>query len=496
MTSLPFTDRFIFRPPQNLKPRVWHTECLAEFRARVQSPPVGQLTFLVSAGVGSGKTYLAALIAAEALNTGLVRRVVYVCPNRAIKRAVRQTFSAFDIFLTDWSNRRHAQDGEGVFSQGAILTYQSLARRPEVQARRHRTPTLVIFDEIHHLGDKQTWDVAARAAFAHPSTVVLGLSGTPFRADNRSIPFVDTYFTDDGLLSFRPNYPYPLGRAILDGVCRRPQFHWLGAEVDVTTNGHSHRHVLDDQVQDDLATLLLSGAVKHGSGSRLDALKEAVRVCTAEQRKLIIFVGGDSGAIDLATNDAETLLPAELQSIGVPAADIVSVTSASPDAVEKLHSFGKSPARILVTVNMVSEGVDIPEVSAALFLTSITAKATTIQRIGRALRGNRPAVALVFMFRDPRYRELAQEIEDEINHEIDLRRTPPERTETEPGEGRARRPEATGLCAWENGLTVNGHTYSAAQVTAARARMVAERLPDTEAYLGMVLQFLYREPRP
>jgi superfamily II DNA or RNA helicase len=501
MTALPFTDRFLYTPPADTPPRRWQIGCLRRFREHYASRLPGQFTFLVSAGVGSGKTYLAALLAAEVLNAGWARRVVYVCPNRAIKRAVRETFNRFNICLAEWSNRRHAAEGEGAFTQGAVLTYQCLARRPELHARRLRIPTLVIFDEIHHLGDRQTWDVAARAAFAHPATMVLGLSGTPFRSDNRAIPFVDREpATDAGLIRFKPNYTYRLSTAILDGVCRRPQIQWLGAEVDISYGDSTHRHYLNKDTPEDTATLLLSGAVRPGSASRLEALRKAVETCKREDRKLIIFVGGDSTASELATEDAEILLPAELVSIGVPPSEIVSVTSASADAVERLHAFGASPARILVTVNMVSEGVDVPELSAALFLTSITAKATTIQRIGRVLRGCRPADGLVWMFQDPRYFELGEEIEREIQHEITLRR-PPER-EVDPddlgdGEGRRRRPDAVGRNARDEGLTINGRSYTREQVESARAYMAAENIPNTEDCLGMALQFLHRQgPQP
>jgi superfamily II DNA or RNA helicase len=495
MSRLPFLDRFPFHPPQDFTPRRWQVECKDDFRKACHEKKEGQLTFFVHAATGAGKLKLAAMLAAEALNSGLVRRVLYVCPNRVIRAQAIRTFRTFGIYLVEWLNAKHASEGEPCGTQGGALTYQTLARAPAAQARLAcALPTLVIFDEIHHLGDSREWEQAARAAFEGTAVAVVGLSGTPYRADNREIPFVHMLPPEGEVRRYKADYPYPFGRAIVDGYCRRPEFIWLNGEVELTVNGNTRTASFADDLSEEMANLRLSGAVRPGSGARTDALRLAVDECRRLGRKLIIFLGGDSNADTLATDDAKEHLPAELIALGVPPEQILTVTSASDRAVEKLQSFGASPATILITVNMVSEGVDIPEVSAVLFLTSVTAKATTVQRIGRGVRGNDPATVLVFMFRDRRYVAFAEEIERErCEWEIRLRRPRPEGEPEGNGDGRRRQADATGIRAWEDGLTVNGRTYSQFQVHQARARLRSRNRPDTAAYLEATLDLLFPE---
>jgi superfamily II DNA or RNA helicase len=495
MSRLPFADRFTYHAPLDMPPRPWQAEGRDAYRLALSQHTEGQFTYFVFAATGAGKMALAALLAAETLNKGLARRVVYVCPNRVIRCQARRTFRRFGIHLVEWSNQRHRSEGEPVGAQGAALTYQALARCPDAHARLCRMiPTLVIFDEVHHLGDSQEWELAARAAFDGLASGVLSLSGTPYRGDNREIPFVSSTPGAGDLRLLCPDFSYPLGRAIVDGYCRRPDFRWLNGKVSLSVNGNTQTHDFYSEVSEDTSNLLLGGAVRPGSGTRLDALREALDVCRAQQRKLIIFVGGDTGSECLATQDAQELLPAELLSLGLAQDEILSVTSANRAAGEQLQSFGKSRTRVLITVNMVSEGVDIPELSAALFLTSITAKATTVQRIGRAIRGNDPATVLVFMFRDRRYVRLAEEIERErCEWEIRLRRPRQETESNGSGSGGRRTVEAIGLEAWTDGLTINGRTYTQEQVERAEQHLRSRNRPHTDAYLEATLDTLFPE---
>lgn len=487
-----------FGPPEHLKIRDWQNESLATFitklKAHVALNPHAQLRALLSAGVGSGKTYAAAQIASYLLNRGLVQRMVYVCPNRAIKRNVRRRFKEFGINLVDWSNQRHGHLdclGEPATAEGAVITYQALASRPEYQRALCRKRTLVIFDEIHHLGDRREWGRGAIEAFGDTAAVVLGLSGTPYRTDNCEIPFVQYEPTvHDGIRKFKADYSYTLGRAIHEGHCRKPFFEWLDAEVVIPSPYDKGRTYTfqDRDISEELANLRLAGAVKADTESRRQALRRAIDLCREEKRKLIIFVGGDTSNPDAtAVEDATRHLPKELASLGVDPAHIISVTSNQADALHKIETFGQSDAWILITVNMVSEGVDIPELSAALFLTSITAKSTTVQRIGRILRGK--GSALILMFKDQRYVDLSLEMEKEITYEINTRRQPVEAPAgAEPGDPVYRpRREAAGIDAWVDGASSGSVYYSEDEKRAAGRYLEAHGWPQSREYLQIVL---------
>ena len=114
-------------------------------------------------------------------------------------------------------------------------------------------------------------------------------------------------------------------------------------------------------------------------------LRDALAECREQGRKVIIFLGGDSSSGVVPTEDATELLPAELRELGYDENDWDVVWGDDQKSQQKIDDFGKSDKWILISINMVSEGTDIPQISAAIFLTVVTAKLSVWQRIGRAV---------------------------------------------------------------------------------------------------------------
>lgn len=479
--------------PSNWKTRRWQDLCLADFRKKHRLAHGSYFTYLVSAGVGSGKTLLSGLISAYLLNKGDIDRVIYVCPNRAIRRRVIEDFRRLNIHLATGDRAKH-RDGESSHLNGMVLTYSALIRHAEAQGKLcDLSRTLVVFDEIHHLGDELPWGESTKSAFEFRAACVLGLSGTPYRIDNRAIPFVKYDPVDsEGMRIFAADFTYTLGKSILDGVCRRPVFHWLDGDVSVKVpDGSKVIVTFKEELPINLANRRLNGAVRAGSASRSQAIHRAIEFCRRTHRKLIIFVGGDSSRKDGGgVRDASEFLPAELRSHGIRASEMCFVVAEDKDAPAKIAGFGDSEAWILIAVNMVSEGVDIPALSAALFLTSITARATTIQRIGRALRGE--GEAHIFMFGDSRYQDVGKHIETQINHEIEIGKATsgPAPTSGIKSERTDEEPVSIGLNCREDGKTINGVFYSS-EVERKYWEVIRERgLPEGQAFMSILFPLI------
>jgi superfamily II DNA or RNA helicase len=105
------------------------------------------------------------------------------------------------------------------------------------------TGAFVIFDELHHAGDDRAWGDGIRLAFEGAARR-LALSGTPFRSDTTSIPFVP--YDDFG--EARSDYEYGYGEALTDGGVVRPVYfpridghmEWVGPD------GSEHSCSFDD----------------------------------------------------------------------------------------------------------------------------------------------------------------------------------------------------------------------------------------------------------
>jgi superfamily II DNA or RNA helicase len=493
---------------EDYSPRDWHCECVGQYADDIEAwveahkgnGSGGQHRFCVYAGTGSGKTQCAGHTASFLLNRRHADQVVVVCPNRSIKRKTRAVFrEVFGIDLVDFRANKH-REGIGRAKQGYILTYARLIQDPVLHASICRPDTVVIFDEIHHLGDRSGWGEAALEAFGGVRFVI-ALTGTPYRSDNRPIPFVfyDDPKPDSVLREFKADFPYSLGRAVTEGVCRKPIFRFHDATVGIRNQGAGERTVTfdDDCVGDQVSSLRLRGAVKYGSVARRELIRSALEECRREHRKVIFFVGGDTEGDHTPTYDATEYLPSEIVDLGYSADEIEIVTGFDKAAQEKIEKFGVSPTKwILLSVNMVSEGVDIPELSAAVFLTSITAKQTTVQRIGRSLRLMGPddphKDALIYMFQDPSLRALATEIETAIKVEVNLLRNRTEAAgETGDAGSPSRRTETTCLDGGRPTIVLfGGREFAADTVSRAQDRLREHGLPPTmlEAVLYLMLE--------
>lgn len=497
-----FKDQ-LYGPRKGLDPRNWQYECLGLYQASVagsrERDGESQHRFCIYAGTGSGKTKAAGLLASYMLSSKLSGQVVVVCPNRSILRKTRKDFKEyFGIDLVGFHAKKYA-DGIPRTRQGYILTYHHLMKDPTLH-RRICNPekTLVIFDEVHHLGDGNGWGESATEAFGRVPYVV-ALTGTPYRSDDTEIPFVayeDTPSVDQR--RFRPDYTYSLGRAVNDGVCRKPLFVFFDGTVKMRLAPFSGERTVtfdDTKVNDTIASLRLRGAVTFQSTDRGKMLRESLRRCREERRKAIIFLGGDTDSEKTPTFDATEQLPTELREYGIGDDEFVVVTGDDVEAQSKIERFGESETQwVMVSINMVSEGTDIPELSAAIFLTTITAKQTTVQRIGRVLRlmgeDDPHKDALIFMFADPDLVSLANDTEAEILAE--RKRQKESRAEAGGGEEHRFRAEAIGIGDGPLKFVMfNGRQWPAETFRSAQATIHLNGLPTT--MLETVLKLMTEE---
>jgi superfamily II DNA or RNA helicase len=97
--------------------------------------------------------------------------------------------------------------------------------------------------------------------------------------------------------------------------------------------------------------------------------------------------------------------------------------SDEPDASRRIADFASSDRRWLVSVLMVSEGVDIPRLRVGVYATAARTELFFRQVVGRFIRtipGLRRQMSYLLMPADPRLKALAHEIELERRHALDL----------------------------------------------------------------------------
>ena len=386
--------------------RAWQEEATEAVRAHAET------SFLASATPAAGKTTFGLHIAHRMLSAGFVSRVVVVGPTTHICRQWAADAGRYGIDLEP--NRPNSDGAESGDFHGVAVTYQTIAAGPETHRQAvARRPTLLIADEPHHMGDQAAWGLQARRAFDGARFRLL-LSGTPFRSDNSAIPWVS--YDDDGFSQADYVYGYP--QALVDRVCRPITFLPYDGEMEWLSDGRLRSADFD----------LLLPAVESARRLRTalspegEWMGEVLRDGDARLSAVRADGHSDAGGLVIASDqDHARAIAARLGSISGETPELVM--SDEPGASRRIADFASSGRRWLVSVLMVSEGVDIPRLRVGIYATAARTELFFRQVVGRFIRttpGPRRQMSYLLMPADSRLKALAHEIEMERRHALDL----------------------------------------------------------------------------
>jgi superfamily II DNA or RNA helicase len=363
--------------------------------------------FLVNAAPGAGKTRPALELARGLLAAGAVERVAVACPTTPLTRQWARAAATLGVQLApDAADLRAPRDFHGV-----AVTYARVASAPDAFARSCTARTLVIADEVHHLGDELAWGDAFAAAFARAARRLL-LSGTPFRSDQAAIPGVR--YGADGVAV--PDFTYGYDDAVRDAICRPVTF----VPFDGTLRWRSGDDVIESGFADALSGREASRRYRTAISTELEhglprILGEAHARLTRVRRE-----GGhrDAGGLVVAADGEHAARIARvLREVAGEAPTVV--LHRDPRAHAKLDAFRTATSAWIVAVNMVSEGVDIPRLRVGVYATSAKTALVFRQIVGRFVRtipGRPVEPSWLYLPADPVLRGHAADIERELLH--------------------------------------------------------------------------------
>ncbi|HVX31907.1 MAG TPA: DEAD/DEAH box helicase family protein [Solirubrobacterales bacterium] len=387
--------------------RAWQKEATEAVRAHSGT------SFLASATPAAGKTTFGLHIAHRMLRAGFVARVVVAGPTTHICRQWAADAARYGIDLEP--NRPNSDGPESSDFHGVAVTYQTVAAGPDThRLAAARRATLLIADEPHHMGDQAAWGLRARRAFDGARFRLL-LSGTPFRSDNSAIPWVT--YDEDGLS--RADYVYGYAQALRDRVCRPITFLPYDGEMEWVSDGRLRSA--------DFGLVLPAAEAARRLRTALSPegewMGEVLRDGDARLSQVRAEGHPDAGGLVIASDqDHARAIAARLGPIAGEQPEIVM--SDEPGASRRIADFAASGRRWLVSVLMVSEGVDIPRLRVGVYATAARTELFFRQVVGRFIRttpeGPRRQMSYLLMPADSRLKALAHEIEVERRHALDL----------------------------------------------------------------------------
>lgn len=391
------------------KLRAWQAEAIEAYF--VHQPR----DFLAAATPGAGKTTFALRIAAELRARRLIDRITVVAPTEHLKRQWADAAARAGIRLDPSFKNSHGRYGSHF--HGVAVTYAQVASRAALHRQLTQSSrTLVILDEVHHGGDALSWGDAIREAF-EPATRRLSLTGTPFRSDTSSIPFVSYLPDEHGIRVSQSDYNYGYGRALEDGVVRPVMFMVYAGHMKWRTRaGDEMEAKLGEGNTKDVTTQAWRTALEP-TGEWIPAVLRAADKRLTEVRHGIPDAGGLVIATDQSTARAYANILEEISG-----EKVTVVLSDEKESSDRIDEFARNTRRWMVAVRMVSEGVDVPRLAVGVYATSASTPLYFAQAVGRFVRARRRGeTASIFLPNVPGLMSLAGALELERDHALDRR---------------------------------------------------------------------------
>ncbi len=374
--------------PGEIKLRDWQARALPAILRRLWGSGVATL----HAAPGAGKTLFAGAVFRQLYDAGLIGRVIVVVPNLALVGQWARALGRMRIHLDTEPRDGYLEHPDCV---GAVVTYQSLANTASAHtAHPDHARTLVILDEVHHVGESKTWGHAVQrmigdvAAGPPQVAAVLNMTGTLFRSSKSqriSTVRYDRVVTGEGeKLQAVADWSEPTANLI--GIeLRSPDLYAYGAQVrmvDVQSEHVLSADIADlDQSQRSAAIRGMFNSKRWLHGFASEAIRmlrnQSLAVSNKEPVKLL-FVADSIRSARLA---ADAINAATRQNFAR------LVTSDEPGALRTLQSAAEDPHPCaIVAVRMVTEGFDCPHVATIAYATNIIADLFIAQMMARAMR--------------------------------------------------------------------------------------------------------------
>ncbi len=387
--------------------REWQTRAALKFKRTHPND------FLVSAAPGAGKTRFALSAASDLRDSGLINRIIIVCPSAHLRNQWAESAHAHAGLDID----PYFQNGDGMFSRdydGVAVTYHAVAKNPAIYRRMTGTAqTLVILDEIHHAGEAEhlSWGDSLREAF-DTATRRLALSGTPFRSDDHPIPFVRYEPNAEGLMQSKADFEYDYGQALRDGVVRPVVFNAKDGESKWQDARGVKSSRLDTAVKADWKKAIRTALIPDGNWIP-SVLKDANAELVSNRT-----IYPNAGGLVIAEDQFKARQYAKLLE-QISGSTVRIAVSDDRDASQTIETFAASTDPWLVAVRMVSEGVDIPRLTVGVYATNTVAPLFFTQVVGRFVRrspGDDDIVASLYIPSVPPLIEYATKIEEARDH--------------------------------------------------------------------------------
>ncbi len=387
--------------------------------------------FLINAAPGAGKTLASCAIAETLISKEEIERVIVIAPRAEVVNQWADDFR----YVTGrhmWKVTGADNDIAGM-EMDVCATWAAIqGLLPELQAVCRTSKTLVICDEHHHAAVEAAWGKGAEGAFTD-ARFVLALTGTPIRSDGSESIWLA--YDAAGAICHPEDGTYVLtyGDAVDLGYCRPVTFHRHEGKFTVDLEGGHRIQVSGHQkleVPKELKRIPgLQNALDFYRLARTPQFEKdkVTPLLTGFQATMVEWGGEKLNELRYRMPDAGGLVIAPNIDMAEYIVDLIEriegerpllVHSQMPNPTSKIRAFRNTNKRWLVSVAMVSEGVDIKRLRVLLYLPNSMTELAFRQAVGRVVRTMGPdddTRAYVVMPSFETFDAYARRVEDEMS---------------------------------------------------------------------------------
>lgn len=238
----------------------------------------------------------------------------------------------------------------------------------------------LVIDEAHHSTAKSYRKIIDRLSEENKNWFkLLGLTATPFRTSESEKGLLKTVFEDDIV------YGVDLKTLINREILADPVFIELNTKIDMT-NDLTERDIKSIQAFDSLPEDIAEQIARNKDRNSL--IVNHYLENEDKYGQTLVFAVNVEHAIELNALFNKYKIPSDFVVSSIK--DMYTgVTISNEENAEKLQRFRNGELKVLVNVNILTEGTDLPGVQTAFLTRPTTSTILMTQMIGRALRGKK-----------------------------------------------------------------------------------------------------------
>ena len=373
-----------------------HINFISQDRDTLDQNEINKIrTFIVTAFPGSGKTMFAFLWFLIARKKGWVDSMMIIAPTRQIcDDWIEKASEEWGLELMGKKPSEVMNSLNGEFN-GRVITYQKLftfAKRTDAKNAFKKevkdSKIMLVLDEAHHSSEVSDWGNSLQDIFSKCEAVVL-LTGTPYRTDNQPMPFVHVHTDESGSYTFTPDVSYTYGEGVREGALRRLRCCDEDGLITWQEGESVYQHKFEDKIgitkqkkrlraattpfPENHENLFCSQIVLNG----INKLKELrARPGYQYAQGLVYCENADRcKEVEQLFSDHDSTIPVDI---------VLSETNGR----NIIKDFKKRPIskHWLISVRMMGEGVDIPNICVIVYISNVATITFLYQATGRSLR--------------------------------------------------------------------------------------------------------------